>query len=70
MHIKLQVNRMCDEMIRNAKSMERAAAANAASTSGRFMGRFQSLPAGSVSVQLRTCLEKLHLSAITVLVFV
>ena len=42
---------MCDEMMQNAKSMERAAAASAASTSGRFMGRFQSLPAGSVSVQ-------------------
>ena len=56
---------MCDEMIRNAKSMERAAAASAASTSGRFMGRFQSLPAGSVSVQLLAVLSRLQMSMVT-----
>jgi len=43
---------MCDEMIKNAKSMELAAAAKSNSASGRFMGRFQSLPAGSVTVGL------------------
>ena len=44
---------MCDEMIKNAKSMELAAAAKSNSASGRFMGRFQSLPAGSVTVRLK-----------------
>ena len=43
---------MCEEMVRNARQMERAAAAREASTSGRFMGRFQSLPTGAVSVSI------------------
>lgn len=46
-----EVNRMCDEMLTNARNAERAAAAAAASPSGRQgTGRFNSMPAGSLHV--------------------
>ena len=45
----LQVNKMCEEMMTNARNMERAAAASAASSSQ--VGRFHSLPAGSLTVR-------------------
>ncbi len=40
---------MCEDMLANARNMERAAAATAASSSAR-VGRFNSMPAGGLTV--------------------
>ncbi|BDA45707.1 Autophagy-related protein 16-1 [Coccomyxa sp. Obi] len=52
-----EVNRMCEEMLANARNMERAAAATAASSSAR-VGRFHSMPAGGLTGMVNGIMEK------------
>ncbi|KAK9903907.1 hypothetical protein WJX75_000087 [Coccomyxa subellipsoidea] len=51
-----EVNKMCEEMMTNARNMERAAAASAASSSQ--VGRFHSLPAGSLTGMVNGIMAK------------
>ena len=60
-----EVNRICDEMMRNAQSMERAAAAEASSRSRQVLGKLFGTPGSSSDARVRATFHASALDSVT-----